>query len=91
MPPRLESVIEDYIKRLEDDWTSVGPKEIIKVTALAAWNAALDAVREAPDLQGKFVKYLEPTTEKLKLHNAKCDGHEACRTAVTDHINSLGV
>jgi hypothetical protein len=54
---------------------------------LAAWNAALEAVREG----------VPPTSAPDADHTGEYNHHKydagfnTCRTAVTDHINSLGV
>jgi len=68
---------------------------------LAAWNAALEAVREGvpeakvldqedgvPRWSHMRDMWGEKYAEKVNRANT---AHNTCRTAVTDHINSLGV
>jgi hypothetical protein len=99
MPPRLEKLIDDHSTNariyeiiagvatnaytIKDGYDMV--REVERETALAAWNAALDAVREGVPGEEVVVK----NGEINDYLGAKA--HNRCRTAVTDHINSLGV
>jgi hypothetical protein len=90
MPPRLERVIEEkqiarhkWCYKPDMEKTNEKYDDLITQTALAAWNAALEAVREGVPPEVSFHNHDYPV-DHIK-------GHNTCRTALTDHINSLGV
>lgn len=99
MPPRLESVPTirdiriDGLQELDPDFKEYTPDQgmpdivwhlneaQIDYLLQKTWNTALESVKEGvpPILnEGGYWKEYE-------------HGHNGCRTAVTDHINSLGV
>jgi hypothetical protein len=110
MPPRLEKLIEErraatdeMMRELLDHSKTENPHKVLnettKETALAAWNAALEAVKEGvppervglEEIKDPEVDYYITCRECGGYDECDCEGFNKCRTAVTDHINSLGV
>ena len=82
MPPTLERVIEKGCLQVESiAGYSASLEKAIEVTALAAWNAALDAVREG----------IKTNRTRKNLADDECDEWYIDEKDITDHINSLGV